>query len=317
MIDGHIRVDDWGQTGSLEPQFTDDCTTRQNFGDAVKFLAARTRKRYPGVDETRALMLTREYLFDVCTAQDDQQHSYVWLVHTFGTAAPDRADQWRPSGQLSDQVKELSDVRTLQAAGRDWGVTVRQTPPREPPPHSPLDADWWSRPVGVRIRMLGQPGMHAHVAATPKPSADGRGNKEPAIVDGVTVAASQESPSAVFAALHEPFEDAPLVDAFQRIAQTDDALAVRVSGRSGGGFDDRLLLRVGQQADEILTLAGDGESFTFAGFAFVRRSGQTIVVQGHLHAMTFKVPDGGAKLVVNGVPIPARLEDGILQWSRD
>jgi len=84
MVDGHVKKDDWGQTGSLEPAFTDDCRTRHDFSENVKFVAARTEKRYPGVDETRALLLAREYLFDVCTARDDQEHSYVWLVHTYG-----------------------------------------------------------------------------------------------------------------------------------------------------------------------------------------------------------------------------------------
>jgi len=84
MVDGHIKKDDWGQTGSLEPGFTDECRTRHDFSEEVKFVAARTQKRYPGVDETRALMLTREYLVDVFTARDDQQHLYVWLVHTYG-----------------------------------------------------------------------------------------------------------------------------------------------------------------------------------------------------------------------------------------
>jgi len=313
MVDGHVERDDWGQTGSVEPAFTDDCTTRQHFSEEAKFVAARTQERYPGVDETRALMLTREYLFDLYTARDDQPHSYVWLVHTFGTPTPDRADQWRPSNELADLVKELSEVRTRNAGGEDWSVTIRQTAPKNPPENSPIGESWWSRNIGVRVHMLGQEGIKANLGATPKPPPDSRRLEESPMVDGVTVAASLVARSATFAVLHEPFEDRPQVEAFRRIAQTGDALAVRVTG---SGFDDRLMVRVGAQADQPITLAGEEESFTFAGHAFVRHGGRTVVVRGGLREMTLHVGDVRPKLIVNGRPAETRVQDGFLQWKQ-
>jgi len=58
-------------------------------------------------------MLTREYLFDVSTARDDQEHSYAWMIHTFGKAKPDAANPCRKSDDLAELVGELSDVCTL------------------------------------------------------------------------------------------------------------------------------------------------------------------------------------------------------------
>jgi len=314
MIDGHIKKDDWGRTGSVEPGFTDECTTRQDFSPEVKFVAARTRKRYPGVDETRALMLTREYLLDVSTARSDKRHSYVWLVHTYGKASPDRPEQWKPSDDLADLVKGLSGVRTLDTAGRPWSVTVRQVPPEKTPKDSPLGEKWWARKIGVRVHMLGQDGSKAHVAATPKPRV-GRNRPDPIPpVEGVTIASSLWGPSAVFAALHEPFEGEPRVACFERVAATDDAVAVRVIGENGSGIDDRLMVRVGDGARQPITLAGGRESFTFTGHAFVRNAGEELVVRGSLKAMALQVA-GSPKLILNGKPVQAAIANGRLLYG--
>jgi hypothetical protein len=314
MIDGHIKKDDWGRTGSVEPAFTDDCTTWQDFSPEVKFVAARTQERYPGVDETRVLMLTREYLLDVSSARSDKRRSYVWLVHTFGKASPDRPDQWKPSNDLAELVKELSGVRTLETGGRPWSVTVRQVPPEKAPRDSPLGGKWWARKIGVRVHMLAQDGAKAYVAATPKPR--GRRNRPHPIppVDGVTIASSLWGPSAMFAALHEPFEGKARVVSFERIAAADDAVAVRVTGEKGSGIDDRLMVRVADKVHEPITLAGGGESFTFAGYAFVRNTGETVVVRGGLSAMALQVA-GSPRLLVNDKPKRATVADRRLTYG--
>ncbi len=314
MVDGHVEKDDWGRTGSLEPAFTDDCTTRQDFGPEVKFVAARTRERYPGVDETRALMLTRDYLLDVYAGRDDQRHSYVWLVHTFGEVSPDRPGEWGPSNALADLVKELSDVRTLDTGGRPWSVTVRQVPPKDPPENTPLGEAWWGRKVGVRVHLLGQADAKAHVAPTPRPYGKS-GAVERTSVDGVTIVSSLRAPGATFVALHEPFEPGPRVTAFERIAGTPDAVAVRVVGAPGSGIDDRLMVRFGDEAGEPVTLAGGGESFTFAGHAFVRVGQGKATVRGDVRAIRLRVGQGRPELLVNGRPVEASRSADFLEWA--
>lgn len=314
MIDGHIKKQDWGRTGSVEPSFTHDCTTRHGFYPHVKFVAARTRERYPGVDETRALMLTREYLFDVFVARSAVQHSYVWLVHSFGKAIPDAPERWRKSDNLADLVPELSDVRTLEPGGRPWRLTIRQVRPEEEPENSALGDAWWQRPIGVRIHMLGQDDAGAHVAATPKPERPKNRPGEPPAVDGVTVASSLWSPSATFAALHEPFEGEPRVTSFKQIARTDDAVAVRVTG-GDTAIDDRLMVRVGDRADSAMTLSGGGESFTFTGHAFIRSGREEVIVRGGVHALKLHVGSSRPGLVVNGTPVEAEIVEGALNWK--
>ena len=86
----------------------------------------------------------------------------------------------------------------------------------------------------------------------------------------------------------ETFEGKARVVSFERIAAADDAVAVRVTGEKGRGIDDRLMVRVGDRAQQPIALAGGGESFTFAGHAFVRNRGQTVVVRGSLSAMVLR-----------------------------
>ncbi len=314
MVDGHIEKDDWGRTGSLEPAFTDDGATRSAFSPEVKFVAARTQKRYPGVDETRALMLTREYLFDVFSARDEARHSYVWLVHTYGEPEIPNPSAWAPSDDLATLVKELTNVRTRDADGAPWQVTVRQRRPEREPKNTRLGDAWWSRKIGVRVHMLGQGDAKAHVADTPDPYSKRDEETPVPPVHGVTIVASRWGPSAVFAALHVPFEgDAPPVESFEEIARTEDALAARVAGE---GLDDRLMVRWGEAATEPLTLAGGGESFTFAGHAFVRCAGDAVVVRGDLRAMELRVGDARPALVVNGTEVSAKVEGGVLAWEK-
>lgn len=315
MVDGHIEKQDWGRTGSVEPAFTDDCTTRSDFTDAVKFVAARTRKRYPGVDETRALMLTDEYLFDAYVGQSDKRRSFVWLIHTFGQASPAEPASWKPSDDLATLVKELKNVRTRNTAGQAWQVTVKQVPGENAPDDGRLGKAFWSRDVGVRIHVLGQDDTKAHLADTPKPHGKD-GQTEKTEVDGVTIAASRWAPAASFVAVHEPFEKSPRIASVEKIARAADAVAVRVTGLAGSGIDDRLMVRVADNADQPITLADDKERFTFAGHAFVRVAPKKVTVRGDVRELTVKVGQATPQLEVNGKTVPAQVADGVLTWRK-
>jgi hypothetical protein len=316
MVDGHVKVDDWGRTGSIEPQFTSDCHTRHLFQPEVKFVAARTDQRYPGVDETRVLALTREYLLDVFSCSDARPHSYVWIAHTYGKAETEPGDRWRPSHDLADLIKELGDERSLETRGRDWSVTVRQQRPAVEPKNTPLGEAWWRRNVGVRLRMLGQPDTTAYLTSTPKPPGD-RPDRvlDLPLVDGVTILASRKANDATFVALHEPFEGQPVVARFDRIAQSPQAMAMRVAGRSGSSIDDRILLRMGDDFASPITLRGDGEQFVFADFAYLRIGRDRIVVRGDLHQLKLPVGRDRPKLIVNGRPVDVDIAEDVLIWE--
>jgi hypothetical protein len=310
MVDGHVKVEDWGRTGSLEPQFTDDCTTRHAFGRLAKFVAARTAKRYPGVDETRAL-----YLLDAFSCSSGRPRWYAWIVHTIGKARPDRTEGWEASSDLAETIKELTSERSVDAGGKAWSITTRQVPPAAEPADTPLSQKWFARKIGVRMTMLGEDGTKAYLTDTPRPRSAKPNRPAPRVlVDGVTILASRKASRTAFVSLHEPFEGEPRIDQFRRIAQGPQAVGVAVGGREGSGVNDRVMLRIGDGHERPATLSGTGESFTFANYAFVRIGTDKVEASGDLRAMKLKV-SGRPRLLVNGKRRDATITAGVMTFG--
>lgn len=335
MVDGHVKItgEDWGQTGSVEPGFTDQFTTRQAFTPEVKFVAARTAKVYPDIDQTRGLFLTAQYLLDVSQLTGGKRHSFAWIVHTLGQPQPADA-VWKPSTELQELIPELAEVRELDPQGADWSMSALQARDPQGADDPRISEAWFNRKVGVTVRMLGQDGLKAFYARTPPQEARKDGTPPPGKIAGMTLVATRWANDACFVALHEPFENASRIATFQRIAQTPHALAVAITGppgtpapgipapgttgttAPGGGINDRLMLRLGDHAEEPVTLAGQGESFTFADYAFVRIDGGTVTVRGNLTAMTLRVGAGPVKLLLNGQETPASVANGLLTYKK-
>ena len=87
-----------------------------------------------------------------------------------------------------------------------------------------------------------------------------------------------------------------------------------IQGTAGSAINDRILFRFWDDYDQPLTLAGEGESFTFADRAFLRIGKEKVEVSGDLRAMRLKVP-GQPALRVNGRQTPCRWEDGYLVFD--
>lgn len=63
-----------------------------------------------------------------------------------------------------------------------------------------------------------------------------------------------------------------------------------------------------------MTLVGNGESFRFKGFAYVRLAPDKVDASGELLAMKVKV-SGKPKLVVNGKVRSAEISEGVLTFA--
>ena len=300
---------------------------------------------YSNIDLSRSLFLTREYLFDVYQIADKsgKDRSYHWLVHTPGVA--ELSGRWRASNTLQKTLLNVKPIPTQQQPrARTWqrcanprdswvlidgekrydvgdqpvDLSVVQQCILDDADRSQLGKAWYDRRIGVRLRLLGQTGTTAYVFDTPtgyrpgthRAPRDGKPRPRPE-TGGVSIAIARQAPRSMFVALHEPFENAaPRIDAFRRIQQIGDAVAVAVVGPKAG-VNDRLMVRVGDDADRPITLAGGGESFTFVGHAWLRIDGKTVEARGGLRAMKLKVA-GRPVLLVNGKPIPSRAEGGVL-----
>jgi len=296
---------------------------------------------WPDVEMSRALFLTREYLFDVFQLTSDKPHIYHWQVHTLGSAQWD--DSWKPTNELTGRLYDeqnrgiaarladpvehdryqLKQVRKLRPGDHPWTFTALQTCALPDVSSSVLGRPWYERQVGVRVHMLGEPNTAVFVGQTPesrrvKGREPNKGEKSELgnEVGGVTLIAARQCPSTVFAAIHEPFEhNQPHIKSVRRIQQNTQGIAIAITGgRDTQRFDDRLLYRYWPDYDQPLIVAGDGESFTFADRAYIRITADRIEVSGDLRALTLKV-SGRPKLVVNGREQPVVIDKGVLTWS--
>ena len=145
---------------------------------------ANAKPIFPGVEMERALVLTREYLVDVYRLAGEKEHTYDWMVHALGSAAPDRPDDWKPTEALNDTLLTrheqsvgrwdqrfsywmsypFGDQRLFDTDGAAWSLSAVQAAAAEDPAETLMGPDWYARKVGVRITMLGQPGTRAFFA---------------------------------------------------------------------------------------------------------------------------------------------------------
>ena len=131
-------------------------------------------------------------------------------------------------------------------------------------------------------------------------------------VGGVTIVAARKADKTIFVTLHEPLENArSRLATFRRIQQDDRGVAVAIAGADGSGVNDRVMVRLGDDPDQPITLAGDGESFTFSDRAYIRIAADKVEASGPLTAMKLKV-QGRPVLILNGNQTPAKVADGVM-----
>ncbi|MFC1462886.1 hypothetical protein ACFLQU_04690 [Verrucomicrobiota bacterium] len=319
MIDGHIKKKDWGRTGSVEPGFSTNVFVRHGFHRLVKFVAARTAGRYKGVDETRSLFLTPDYMLEMSDCVSTNRHHYLWILQAFGKAQPSGPDRWRPSDDLAACNPTVTDVRAFKTEGEPWSVTVMQA--KQNPGNDPLAKYWFTEadPIGVRVHMLEQSDSVAYTSIAPKPTARDRQTRqtkpyEP-FLDGATLQCGRWGTRARFVAIHEPFKVKPGLVTVRTIASTSNAVAVAVVGPKKSGVNDRIFLRIGDGYDGPLTLGDGKDTITFADHAFIRIGKREIFVYGGVRKVELAAPGWfGRRIVVNGKPGKATRHKGKLVY---
>jgi len=255
---------------------------REHLTGPAKFVACRAKEVYPDVDQERAFILTDNYLLDVFWLQSDKPRVYDWHVLSAGkVVAP---ENWQPA---SVEKPVITEQKSFDAADKPWSVLIHQ--------HESPD-----QVGGVRVSQWGEAGTTVTQGRPPI--------KAPAL--GVKVMASRTAPSTIFVALHEPYSGASVqapAAKFTRLAQTADAL-VAVIG------NDRVMLAYADGAGKPQTLSGNGESFTFTDFGFVRVTPDKVLVEGTVSGIQLIVT-GSPKLIVNGKETPAQVVSGKLEWK--
>jgi hypothetical protein len=129
-----------------------------------------TGSAYQGVRQTRAVLLTKQYLADFFHAADtdDPTHAHVfdWVLHGLGRLYLGNPAAYRPTSALVpfywwvDSERGRTTDATFQA---DWiqrsaGVT---------PGVQAFGKEWFQQEVGVRMTMLGNKGTEDYRPSSP------------------------------------------------------------------------------------------------------------------------------------------------------
>jgi hypothetical protein len=297
----------------LEPRPVGVVATRQAFGPLVKYVAATAKGGvYPDVTQTRALFLTKEYLFDLSHLYSPRGRNYLWQVHTLGHLTPDNPQDFAPTRYLLGTLQDLVEERSWVANDRGWSMTaVRTSTGPDAAEQKPGGRRFEGR-VGVRVTMLGEPGQLAFTATSPvTPGRRDRLNHGADEEGGATIVAARNAAVATFAVLHEPFMGRAKIHSLRRLQQVEDAIGVAVTGE---GVEDRILFRWGSDFDRLVTLGGPGESFTFGDRAYLRISRERIDACGDLRGLTMRAA-GSPKLFLNGKEQPVSVAEGVLTYG--
>ncbi|MFP4105570.1 MAG: hypothetical protein ACLFVU_05690 [Phycisphaerae bacterium] len=310
-----IVVDD------AEPAFTTDVSTRSHFSKKWKFASTSSSKIYEGVDLSRTLVLTDDYLLDIVDGKSEKPRSWTLFIHALGRAKPEDETRWSKT-ELPGKLTKLAESRKMDPDADAWSLTILQDLALDDPSKAKMPAEWYKRKVGDRITMLGQEGTEVYTARTPRHVRSYR-NEEgkkiteeyPSEVGGVTLAVRREGKSTRYVTLHQPFGNgkakklrvqevvkngtAVLYNIRTQPLEVSDLIAVDLAGTPGKQ-----------------TLSEDGESLTFDGFVLMRMEDKTLTAEGGLLSLKTRVPSG-TKLIVNGKQVETQQdEDDMLHWSK-
>ena len=289
-------------------------TERHDFNPDVKFLATTSNAIYDNVTQTRALLLTNDYLLDFFGADSPRERTYDWFIHGIGRVSLPFEEAFQPSTDLLKPYHWIDKERKLET-DQTWSADFVQSSGGVIPGMGAFTDEWFNAKVGVRMTLLGEPGTTAYAGDglfNPTPNLREYGNPEGTIP---LVMARRKAKTTCFAAMHEPYEDGPRLS-IHRLCRASSHMSVRVTGPD---FTDYACLAYDARPNSPLstitftdTLGGDAEGyFSFNNYAWMRVKAETIIARGGWHAFRVFAPAAAAKgaLALNGKPASYR-KDG-------
>jgi hypothetical protein len=297
-------VVDEGETQNAPPT-----GIRHEFTPDVKYLATSASGVFEGVNQTRVLVLTSEYLLDLFHATSVVPRTYDYLLHSFGASRPVEPGRFRPSDALIRRYWLLREPRTM-TTGAGWALdfVLDETVARQrvmfderwraehkkPPQPARYGPEWFANTAAIRVTMAAEPHtLVAHGLA----------------VDDLSMLVARRTGrrDTVFVATHEPFANAdrPLITRVTTLARSADAIVVCVDA---AGFIDYVAATFGPQTgspEHVLTAPDGKHSFAFRNWAYLR-----VTTAGHAsawgHWTGFRVPNSAGSLTVSGASADAQ-----------
>ncbi|HEV8676147.1 MAG TPA: heparinase II/III family protein, partial [Methylomirabilota bacterium] len=294
---------------------------RYEFTPGVKFLATSASGVFEGVDQTRVLMLTGEYLLDFFHAMSAVPHVYDYLLHSFGRPRPGEPERYkstsallrrywlmaRPQGTTTDDqwpmdfVLDGATAREKEAADRRW---LEETLKKKPRP-ALYGREWYEHTAAVRLTMGADHGTLV---------AYGVGRQDVPML----VARRAGRRDTLFVATHEPFAgvETPGISRITTLARSRDAVVVRVDARD---YTDYAAAAFGPQTgqpEHVLVSTADARlRVAFKNYGYLRVApDRTMTAWGGWTGFT--LPGGGGALTLNGQRATSSRAGGYVSFGR-
>jgi len=291
-------------------------TERHDFSSEARFLATSSREIYPDLAQTRALLLTDDYLLDLFWADSPRERTYDWFVHALGRPSLPAPHGFAPSEDLLRPYHWIDRQRKWET-DRAWSADFVQQGGGVLRGMGRYTDEWFGARVGVRMTMLGEPGTAAFVGEgpfDPVPNLREHGNPEGTLPLAV---ARRKTRTTCFAALHEAFAERPSLVP-RRIAGQPAAIGVCVSGTA---FTDYACISFGtEQGERAVTLtdaADANQSFSFDRYGYLRVKQGRVTARGGWRSFCLAAPEAAPSgaLLVNGREAPYRTRGGYLLYN--
>jgi hypothetical protein len=292
---------------------------RHDFSSEVKFLASSADGVFDGVSQTRALLLTKEYLLDVVHAASPVPHTYDYVLHSFGIAEPEKPDAFKPTDALMKRywlVDEQKDMITRETWMLDF-VFEEQPGTRA----GFYGQEWNEHKAKLRLRMAGGAqtlvvhGVWGNQLAR-LVSEKYKGAKLDQLA--TVIARRTGEREALFVTSHEPYArtDEPQVTRVVTLGQTKTAIVIRVDANDFTDYAGIELGRGDQAAENSLLVPGE-QSYFFAfkiyGYARIKKDG-SVTLRGDWTGL--RLPGVSGPVTSNGKAITADIKGDVLLFGK-
>ena len=296
-----------------ETQDAELTAMRHEFAPEVKFLASSANAVFEGVDQTRALLLTKEYLLDVFHATSAVPHTYDYVLHSFGRVEPEKPDLFEPSKALIRRYWLVDDQKAM-TTHEPWMLdfVIEEKPGSRGGFYA---REWYDHKAKLRLRMAGEPQtLVVHGVWGDELARLVFEQQKDAKLDRLATVAARRTGQreALFVVCHEPYEgdSQPRVMRVVTLGRTKGAAVIRLDAKE---FTDYCAITFGPQpesAEHALTINGERSLF-FAfknyGYARITKDG-SVTLRGDWTGLT--LPGANGTVILNGKTETANIKDG-------
>lgn len=287
---------------------------RHDFSPDVKFLATSARGVFEGVDQTRALLLTGEYLLDLFQLSSDLPHTYDYLLHGFGEARPLQASGFKPSDAMVKRFWLIDDWRGRRTDDA-WALDFTQQDESGSLGGNYGDP-WYDHRASVRVTMASAPDTLVSYGRWGEQLAQlvsqrSKGKRQLDQLSAVAVRRAQ-CYETVFVAAHEPYanDQEPVISDATVLAKTSEAILVRVESSR---FTDYAAVSFGATKQEQVLGNGD-VALRFRSYGYVRLTHKgNAIARGEISGL--RLPGAKGPMTLTGKKVASKRIGNVLTFG--